>query len=94
MRNYLAQLLVVDENELQSLSELWTKVTGYFSVFKWKAEPEYETTWVFWKKLFSARGNSEGQVLKLGRRKANTARGMLGMAAILSENGEAECTMR
>lgn len=52
MRNCLAQLVVVDENELQSLSECvcGQKITGYFSVFKWKAEPEFKITLVFWKK--------------------------------------------
>lgn len=67
---------------------------GYFSMFKWKAEPQFKITWVFWKKMLSARGNSEGQVLRLGRRNANTTYGMLGMAAILSNYGEAVCTMR
>lgn len=73
---------------------MWTKVIGYLSVFKWKAEPEFKNTSVFWNKRSSARGSSEGQVLKLGRRNANTTYGILGVVAVLSKYGEVVCTMR
>lgn len=63
-------------------------------MFKWKAEPEFKNTSVFWNKRSSARGNSEGQILKLGRRNVNTTYGVLGVAAVLSKHEEVVCTMR
>lgn len=86
MRNCLAQLVVVDENELQSLSEFvcGQKLQGISMCSNGKQNQNLKLLRYFEKKKrSSARGNSEEQVLKLGRRNTDTTCGMLGVTAIL-----------
>lgn len=56
-------------------------------MFKWKTNPEFKITLIFWNKLPSTRAKSKGQVLKLARTHGNIIWNAW-VAAIFSKYGE------